>query len=365
MQLTPTPTEAKYIRKHLSGEKPAIWQALGKALTTGWPAVAARAIQLRPEVLLPEHESKLAKVMRGLQFAGDSERHTTVVRVLLEAGINDDWNQVLLLGTGPLRTACLLDAGADINGTPDARPLHAAIELREKSDTAMLLLERGADIEARDEAGRTPLIVAATCAKPKIVDMLLERGADTTAVDQTGRSAFRQAVEGCTWMNRNVHTITGMKASRSSASKLAKHPPGQPEDLVLSIIFRDADMDLSRMLGAGLPANQSLKGAIGRPFGKDWKDSLQMWFQEASFDPEAMGLYLGKPVDAPLSGDERAGGSSLLLWATMLDSPKCARVLIEYGADPHDVDGLGTSPASYLQKVGRGTRVSRVFEGRD
>jgi ankyrin repeat protein len=54
-----------------------------------------------------------------------------------------------------------------------------------------LLLERGADIEARDDGGNTPLMVAAEqSSTPAILTLLLEKGADPLAEDKYGRRAI-------------------------------------------------------------------------------------------------------------------------------------------------------------------------------
>jgi len=63
-----------------------------------------------------------------------------------------------------------------------------------------LLLEKGADIEAKDEFEETALIKAAEYGYEAIVRLLLEKGADIEAKDKCGRTAlirvawYREAV---------------------------------------------------------------------------------------------------------------------------------------------------------------------------
>jgi len=52
-----------------------------------------------------------------------------------------------------------------------------------------LLLTAGANIEARDFEGTTPLLVACRCGRPSRVDRLLQQGADHLAKDAQGRTA--------------------------------------------------------------------------------------------------------------------------------------------------------------------------------
>jgi hypothetical protein len=58
---------------------------------------------------------------------------------------------------------------------------------------ATSLLDQGAVIDARDEAGRTPLMLAVTQGQLEIVRLLLARGADPNAADNAGHTPLQQA----------------------------------------------------------------------------------------------------------------------------------------------------------------------------
>jgi len=58
---------------------------------------------------------------------------------------------------------------------------------------ATSLLDQGAVIDARDEAGRTPLMLAVTQGQLEIVRLLLARGADPDAADNAGHTPLQQA----------------------------------------------------------------------------------------------------------------------------------------------------------------------------
>jgi ankyrin repeat protein len=65
------------------------------------------------------------------------------------------------------------------------------------TEVVKLLLENGAQINARDEEGRTPLIEAASYSRFATVKVLLERGADLEASDNHGNTALLAAACDC------------------------------------------------------------------------------------------------------------------------------------------------------------------------
>jgi hypothetical protein len=58
---------------------------------------------------------------------------------------------------------------------------------------ATALLNQGAALDARDEQGRTPLMLAVMQGKLDVVRLLLNRGADPNIADSTGRTPLQQA----------------------------------------------------------------------------------------------------------------------------------------------------------------------------
>jgi hypothetical protein len=69
---------------------------------------------------------------------------------------------------------------------------------------AALLLDQGAVIDARDETGRTPLMLAVTQDRVEIVRLLLARGADPNAADATGHTPLQQATK------RNLRDVAAL-----------------------------------------------------------------------------------------------------------------------------------------------------------
>jgi uncharacterized protein len=96
------------------------------------------------------------------------------------------------------RLRALLQAGADPNlrGSFGQTILHrVAGDLEDEAAPnnlriAQLLLESGADVDAVDANGRTPLMLAAESGSDEMTALLLQNGADTAARDREGCTAL-------------------------------------------------------------------------------------------------------------------------------------------------------------------------------
>ena len=88
----------------------------------------------------------------------------------------------------------LLDRGANVNARDGVgrTPLHWAV-FYGYVDVARLLLDRGADVNARDEHGWTPLHWAAYFGRVDAARLLVERGADVNAKNKYGSTPLHYA----------------------------------------------------------------------------------------------------------------------------------------------------------------------------
>ena len=80
-----------------------------------------------------------------------------------------------------------LAAGADVNAKDSVgwTPLHLA-SIYDHRETAELIIANGADVNAKNDGGFTPLHAAALNGHKEIAELLIEKGADLNAKDGIG-----------------------------------------------------------------------------------------------------------------------------------------------------------------------------------
>jgi len=119
--------------------------------------------------------------------------------------------------------------GAPLSGP--GRQLIALVVKLAKPDLLGPLVEMGADVDAYNDEGRTPLMVAAAKGKVDLLQQLLSLGADASLTDADGNTA-RQLAEG----NKE---ITDLLASAGPAGKPEPLPAIEAPELVKAAYRRD------------------------------------------------------------------------------------------------------------------------------
>jgi len=98
----------------------------------------------------------------------------------------------------PALARALIERGADVNAAAEnaqrVAPVHAAASVGDV-ETMRLLLDRGADPNARQQAGFTPLHAAAGNGDLEMAKLLVARGADRHARTDDGKDAATIAAE--------------------------------------------------------------------------------------------------------------------------------------------------------------------------
>jgi ankyrin repeat protein len=130
----------------------------------------------------------LMTVMICASGCGPSEREIEATEKLLSAWVKRAWDK----GQGPKADyiRVLISEGADVNARSDVlgrTPLMYAAARYSNPEIVTLLIEAGADVNAKVNNGLTPLMLAARyTTTPEIVTLLIQAGADVNTKDENG-----------------------------------------------------------------------------------------------------------------------------------------------------------------------------------
>ena len=283
-------------------------------------------------------------------------------------------------GAGREQIAWLLERGEDIQaiGLPDNRTaLHTAASSG-NGEAAQILLERGADREARDEQGYTPLHLAARGGHADTLRLLLRAGANREAQDRSGHTPLFNAAEtGQTeaiqilldaGANIEAHASDGV-TPLLRATGFASYPARQDAltDAARLLLERKADPNVVSRRGvtpllAALQNRQLSLIPLLLQCGADVARAetaakislLPLAAPWHSIEPARLLLDAGAAVD----GRDRLDKTALMIATYYNDKPLMA-LLLERGADPNAVTKKGKSVLDFAVK-GKRERVTLV-----
>ncbi len=240
--------------------------------------------------------------------------------------------------------------------------LHSACG-REGLDVIEYLVSKGLDVNAQDDNGVTPLMIAADAGSSEKVQYLLSKGADPFAKNKSGETLLYYAAGGgLDWfvedliaakIDPNASTQTGWTPLHSAASSGNKN-------VVEILMSKGADVKAKTNRGYTL---------IHLAIERHYTDLVQFLIQNGGdvnakwLDYETAPLHLAVKENQPqivllllthgaLPNIHYSGWGKVtpLHIAVGFNFVECAKILLEHGADPNIKDGLHKESSAELAK---------------
>ncbi|KAJ6437271.1 ankyrin repeat protein [Purpureocillium lavendulum] len=293
-----------------------------------------------------------------------------VAKALVERGadVNDNTggSPLLLLAAekgDDSMVAFLHERGANIGAVDDKgrTALHIAVQHRHNG-VLQFLLDHGADVQVKDSSGWTPLQYASAEGLAEDVDLLIAKGANLESVNSYGNTALHIAAE-----HDNFEVVDVLLAS--GANELATNAMGWTPAMVAATCMQEYDETFNRLLESGkvdidqrdIDGRTALFLASMR--GKSWivTDLL-------SRDPAAASDTKDRYGSTPLIMAARCGhadtitsllesgdrsileqdcfGYNAIYWAERCDNPRAREILISaLGSDESRPEPSQVEPA--------------------
>ena len=236
------------------------------------------------------------------------------------------------------RVRKLLEEGANPNARDEygRTPLYYAAS--RDVEVVKLLLQHGADPKARSRGGETPLHSAAWSGNVEVVKLLLERGADPNAKTTSGRTPLHEAAD-----MGHVEVV----------QLLLQHgaDPNAQEDSGNTPLYKAAKgghLEIVRLL-LQHGANPNVGGYKG------W--TPLHW--AAPLNYEMVKLLLQHGADPNVQNED---GWTPLHYAALWDQVGVVKLLLERGADPTVKNYEGKTPLDLAREHGRHRVVSLIEE---
>jgi ankyrin repeat protein len=189
------------------------------------------------------------------------------------------------------------------------------------------LLDNGADVNARDAEGNTPLILASFYASPQCLELLIHKGADVNAANKAAVTALIRAATSY----EKTRVLVAAGANVRVRTALGNTP------LILA----------ARRAGNSRTVQLLLEHGANAPERNDAGTS-PLIAAAASGDVETVRLLLnagGKADEFPKANQPRAvllaGMRTPLMWAAYYNDVRMIRLLLERGADPNQSTYFG------------------------
>ncbi|CAG1999053.1 unnamed protein product [Fusarium graminearum] len=277
---------------------------------------------------------------------------------------------------------------ADVHPFLDYSAKSWGTHFRKADITVKLLLERGADIEAKDsEYGQTPLLWAAKNGNEAVVNLLLEKGADIEAKD----SEYDQTLLLWAATNGNEAIVKLLvekgadieaKDSEYDQTPLLWAATNRNEAVVKLLVEKGADIEAKDSEYGQTPLSWAAENGNEAVAIKNGNEAVVKLLVEKGADIEAkdseygqtplswaaengieavINLLLEKGADIEAKDSEY--DQTPLLWAAMNGNEAVVKLLVEKGADIEAKDSeYGQTPLSWAAENGNEAVVKLLVE---
>ncbi len=333
-------------------------------------------------------EDKPLELLDGAQLAAFMGAHAPAPSAAPAAAPQSDLDSELLgaAAEGDVSSVVLLlDHGADIEAMDDKgrTPLHEAVEFNTDPAVAAVLLDHGANIEARADEGITPLHRAAeNNVEPAVAALLLDRGADIAARDNYGATPLHRAAE-----NNVEPAVAALLLDRGAdidAVSRGRHTPLHWANSAMAALLLDRGANIeARAMGGATPlliaaANDAETAALLIDRGADVEAATD-WDRTPlhgvnNAETAALLIDRGANIEARTGGWTYRGWTPLH-WAAASGAPTLIsrisdaesaviRLLLERGADPAARTSDGETPYDLaVRRVEPDEEILRLLRG--
>lgn len=245
--------------------------ALMWAVLTNHPDMVQTLLEFGASIQARDRNGKTA-FMLALE-----QDNAEIIKVFLNSGFDvnsiTDYGLPILshaINRGNLATVrALLESDVDPNvpGGPFARsPLIFAC-LNKDSHSALLLIDKGADVTQADKNGRTPLHEAARYGLIDVIKALLDKGADVNAADQKGRTPLMESVlsglvKTTTILIENKAQVNLQDKQGNTALILLAEAPGNWVELAGLLLKAGAKLNIRNNKGLTALRTANLRGRV-------------------------------------------------------------------------------------------------------